>query len=104
MQVLVNTDSNIEGRQKLTDNVTSVVEAALERFSDQITRVEVHLGDENSHKGGENDKRCMMEARPEGRPPTAVTHHANSVEDAVDGAAEKLKSALERTFGRLRDS
>ena len=75
MQVQINTDRNIEGREALADQVRGVVESALSRFSDHITRVEVHLSDENSDKkGGDDEMRCMMEARIEGRQPIAVTH------------------------------
>jgi ribosome-associated translation inhibitor RaiA len=75
----------------------------LGRFSDRITRVEVHLSDQNSDKSGQDDKRCRMEARLEGRNPTAVTHQAASLGDAVDGAADKLKRALASTWERLKD-
>lgn len=103
MHIQLNTDSNIEGREELAAQVTGVVESALRRFSDRISRVEVHLSDENSDKSGQHDKRCMMEARIEGRQPTAVTHQAATVGDAVGGAADKLKRSLESTFGRLTD-
>ena len=103
MNIQFNTDSNIEGREELATQVKGVVESAMSRFSDRITRVEVHLSDENGDKSGQDDKRCMMEARIEGRQPTAVTHHAATVDDAVDGAADKLKRLLESTFDRLTD-
>lgn len=103
MQVQTNTDSNIEGSEQLAEHVRSVVEATLSRYADRITRVEVHLGDENGGKSGQDDKRCLMEARLEGRPPTAVKHHAASVDLAIDGAADKLLRALESTIERLRD-
>jgi ribosome-associated translation inhibitor RaiA len=103
MHIQVNTDNNITGREELVAQVESVVESTLGRFSKQITRVEVHLGDSNSHKGGDNDKRCMMEARLEGHQPTAVTHLAGDLMMAVDGAADKLKAALDHMLGRLRD-
>lgn len=102
MQVQVNTDRNIEGHAALADRVSGVVEAALSRTSDRITRVEVHLSDENSDKKGGENMRCMMEARLEGRPPVAVTHHAATVDDAVDGAAAKLARLIDSTLGRLR--
>jgi ribosome-associated translation inhibitor RaiA len=80
------------------------VESALSRFSDHITRVEVHLNDENSDKkGGNDDMRCMMEARLEGRQPITVTHQAATLDQAVDGAADKLAGLIESTLGRLRD-
>lgn len=103
MQILVNTDNHIKGREDLSSYVASVVEQALDRYTDRITRVEVHIGDVNSHKGGENDIRCMMEARVEGLRPAAVTHQAGTVDQALDGAADRLKKSLSSTLGRLSD-
>ncbi len=103
MQVQINTDRNIEGHEALAAQVSDVVGSALSRISDHITRVEVHLSDENSHKSGQNDKRCVMEARLEGRQPIAVTHQAATLDQAVDGAADKLTRLIESTLGRLSD-
>ncbi|MDP2270439.1 MAG: HPF/RaiA family ribosome-associated protein [Archangium sp.] len=103
MQIQINTDINIEGREALASQVKGVVESALSRFSDSITRIEVHLSDQNGAKPGQDDKRCMMEARLKGRQPSAVTHHAASLDEAVDGAAEKLKRSLESTLERVHD-
>jgi ribosome-associated translation inhibitor RaiA len=101
MQIQINTDHNIHGYESAAASVVATVENALSRFSSQITRVEVHLGDENASKRGGDDKRCVMEARLEGHPPVAVTHHAPTISQAIDGAAEKLLHRLERTLGRL---
>jgi ribosome-associated translation inhibitor RaiA len=107
MQIQINTDHNIEGREALAARVSDVVAKALARFSDHVTRVEVHLTDEigqtSGHKSGQDDKRCLLEARFEGRQPVAVTHHAATVDQAVAGAAEKLGRKLEHELGRLRD-
>lgn len=101
MQVQVSTDRNINGSDSLSERIEGMVGGALERFADQVTRVEVHLSDENSReKAGNDDKRCVMEVRLAGRQPVAVTHHAASVELAVDGAAEKMKRLLDSTLGR----
>ena len=79
MQIQINTDHNIEGHEALTAHVSDLVESALSQFSDHITRVEVHLSDENSDKKhGNDDMRCMMEARLEGHQQVAVTHHAGA--------------------------
>ncbi len=104
MHIQINTDTNIEGREELAIHVKGLVESTLSRFADRITRVEVHLSDQNGNKNGQDDKRCMIEARLERRQPTAVTHQAASVDDAVEGAADKLKRSLESTLGRLNDS
>ncbi len=100
MQIQINTDSSIEGSEELTAQVKGAVEKALDRFSDRVTRVEVHLSDVNSDKSGEDDKRCMMEVRLEGRQPTAVTHQAPTLDQAVAGAAGKLKRSVEHTLDR----
>ena len=81
----------------------AAVERTLGHLGEHITRVEVHLSDENGKKGGSHDKRCMMEARLEGRQPIAVTHEAQTIDQAIDGAADKLKSSLDHTLGRLSD-
>jgi len=103
MQIQINTDRNIEGHEALAAQVSGVVESALRRFSAHITRVEVHLSDENSLKSGQSDKRCMMEARLEGRQPIAVTHEAASLDQAIDGASDKLARMVENTLGRVRE-
>jgi ribosome-associated translation inhibitor RaiA len=103
MQVQVNTDHHIGGHETLVAHVRDTVESALGRFSDHITRVEVHLSDENGDKSGQNDKRCLMEARLKGRQPVAVAHQAATLDAAVAGAAGQLTRLLEKTLERLRD-
>ena len=103
MHVQVNSDNHIHAGESLRNEVCAAVEGALDRFAERVTRVEVHLGDVNGHKVTSDDKRCMMEARLGGLPPVAVTHHADSVSLAIQGAAEKLERAIENTLGRLKD-
>ena len=103
MQIQIHTDHNIEGREALSAHVTGVVESALGRFRERLTRVDVHLSDQNGGKGGEDDKRCMLEARLAGRPPTAVSHQAASLDQALDGAIDKLKGTLDTTIGREQE-
>ncbi len=104
MQVHVNTDHNIAGHEPLADFIRSTVQRTLSHFSDHITRVDVHLSDENGRKRGPDDKRCVMEAHLEGHQPLAVTHHAGTVGEAADGAAAELARLLEHTIGRLKDT
>lgn len=104
MQILVNTDRHVEGREALAERVSGVVGEALNRFGAHITRVEVHLSDENSNKTpGVDHKRCVIEARLEGRPPIAASHQAPAMGQAVDGATEKLCRMIDSTLGKLRD-
>lgn len=102
MDILLNTDNNITGSEALSQSVEELVATSLKRFNEQISRVEVHLTDENSHKPGQNDKRCMLEARLEGMKPIAVTEHGDTHIHAVKGAIDKLKSVLDTATGRLK--
>ena len=103
MQIQVNTDNHIHGGQDLIRRVQEMVEGAAANYADRITRIEVHLSDENAAKGGEHDKRCMLEARVNGLQPIAVSHQAESMQLAIDGAAEKLERAIGHTLGRLKE-
>jgi hypothetical protein len=58
MQILINTDHNIQSGDDVTAAVETALEHSLRNIHHHITRVEVHLSDENAGKGGTNDKRC----------------------------------------------
>ena len=104
MQVQVNTDKNITGGERLTEIVRSTVTSKLHRFGAQVTRVEAHLSDENAHKSHGDDKKCVLEARPSGMQPVAVTHMAATVEQAITGAVEKLERVLGDAFDQLHNT
>ncbi len=72
-------------------------------MSDHITIVEVHLKDEDGDKEGENDKRCMIEAHMEGRKPIAVSDNADTLNQALDGAIDKLIGMIDSILGRQHD-
>ena len=102
MLIQINTDHNIPSNDALVQSVETAVRESLEYISDQITRVEVHLSDENGdQKSGTNEMRCMLEARLAGHQPVIVTHQATTLEQAIDGAAEKMRSSFESLRGRL---
>lgn len=102
MHFQINTDKNISGHQAFAQRVEETLERTLSRFGDQITRVEVHLSDENSlSKSGPSDKRCLLEARLAGRQPISVSEQAQTIEQAVAGAAQKMVNSLESELGKL---
>lgn len=104
MQIQINTGHNIDGHEALAAWIRGVVENALSGVSKHITRIEVHLTDQNSDKkDGASDMRCVLEARLEGRKPVAVTEQAATVHDAVVNAAATLARLIEHTLERLHD-
>jgi ribosome-associated translation inhibitor RaiA len=103
MKIQLNTDVHIDGTEALAAQVSATLKQTLTRFDDYITRVEVHLSDENGGKSGQHDHRCMLEARLKDRQPVAVTDQAATLDQAVHGAAQKLAHLLDSTLGRLHD-
>jgi ribosome-associated translation inhibitor RaiA len=103
MQININTDKTIERHSGLDEHVETVVKAAVARFGEQITRIEVHLSDDNSQKSADGGNRCMLEARVTNYQPIAVTEHGATLHQAINGAADKLKRAIDSALGRLHD-
>src|SRR5688572_29894277 len=101
MQIQINSDHQINPSPELANRIRALIRDTLDRHSDRITRVEVHLNDQNSVKGGNNDKRCLMEARVAGVGPIDAQHEADSLQLAIDGAMEKLERAIEHKLGRI---
>lgn len=103
MKIQLNTDNNITASDELRASYSTLISEDLKRFEEHITRLEVHLSDENSHKDGIDDKRCMIEARLRGKQPIAVTNQANTIAQAIAGAVDKLKASLDTIIGRSRN-
>ena len=101
MQIQINSDHHISASPQLATRLQALVQDTLERYSDRITRVEVHLNDLNSIKSGSNDKRCLMEARVAGVGQIDAQHEAESLDLAIDGAMEKLERAIEHKLGKI---
>ncbi|APW46247.1 HPF/RaiA family ribosome-associated protein [Rhodoferax antarcticus] len=102
MQILLNTDTHIDGRQAMSDHLETVVKAALGHYGERITRVEAHVTDVNSaNKAGPDDIQCTLEARPNGRDPIVVKDRAGSAHQAIQGAVNKLVRAIGSTFEKL---
>jgi len=99
MQIQISTDRTVPGGEELIRHFEGELAAKLSRFSDHITRLEVHFSEESAADG--TDRRCVLEARPAGRRTVAVSHHAGSVAEACRGAVHKLESVLDGVFGRM---
>ncbi len=100
MQVQFNSDSSVMGTENVAERIEASVREKLARFEDKLTRLEIHVRDENGAKGGADDKACTIEARPKGGKPIGVTEHAAEVDDAARRAANTLAQRLERHFGK----
>jgi len=102
MQIQFNTDKNIEGEERLETFMSEKITKSLDRFSEWVTRIEVHLSDQNAHKSGADDMQCTLEARIKGQQPIAVTSNSDIKEKAINDAIGKMKAALDTRVGKLR--
>jgi hypothetical protein len=103
MKIQFNTDKTITGNEKDQLYFNSLIADGLENFESYISRIEVHLSDENGKKEGLNSKRCLLETRLEGKQPIAVSCQADTVELAISGAIDKLTASIQTIIGRRKD-
>lgn len=101
MQFQLNTDSHIQGDDRLAEIAETIITSSLGHLTNRLTRIEVHLTDVNAAKGGPDDIVCKVEARPEGMQPQTVTHSDANVEAALRGGGKKIRSLLDSEFGKL---
>jgi ribosome-associated translation inhibitor RaiA len=103
MIIQLNADKNLTIHSEYESQITEKLNKDLERYSEHISRVEVHLSDENGSKAGLNDKKCLLEARFEGKQPIVASDLGDTYDLALKGATEKLKNALGTVVGKLHE-
>lgn len=101
MQVQVNHGKHVHLGADVEQRFADIIRETLNRFGDRITRVQMHLSDENAGKHGSDDKRCLLEARLANLQPIVASHAADSWQLAFDGALEKLEAAIGHAIGKL---
>lgn len=92
---------DVERSDAIDQFVHDKVTSQLGHLVDKLTRVEVHLRDDNSSsKSSSNDKRCTMEARPAGRKPFVVEHAGDDLYTVIAETAGKLARAVKKNVDR----
>lgn len=104
MHIQLNTDSHITGTDARAEQVETILLRELKHRKQEITRVEVHLSDVNSHRSGSHDKRCVLEARVTGLQPITAEDRADTIERAVIAAAARLGRAIDNAVGKAARS
>jgi ribosome-associated translation inhibitor RaiA len=94
MKIQVNTGSSYQGSTEMDTFVSNFIQEKLERYSDRITRVEVHFADHNGEKETPMDKSCKVEVRMEGRPPFFTTGRGDTSHNALTVATMRMESHL----------
>jgi len=95
MQIHLHSDPNTDGGHLMAEHFATVVNAAMGRFGERVTRVEAHLSDVNGQaKSSGDDIHCTLEASLKGLDAIVVKEHAGNAHQAIDGALRKLKRAV----------
>jgi len=101
MQVLLQSDKNIEGGHLMAEHVQTVVNDALGRFGERVLRVDAHLSDTDGRaRLGVDSIQCLLEARLIELEPVVVTENGPNAHQAIDGAVRKLKRAVGAAIGK----
>jgi len=98
MQIQIHSNG-LQQSEAIVTKATAEIESAMSLFADQVTRVEVHLHDDNGPKAGV-DKRCVLEIRLAGLQPLAVEHTAADLYEAITGATGKAERAVRHKLER----
>lgn len=104
MQIQVHSNHTVQTPSSLEDWVRRELGQALNRFSDELTGLEVHLEDIDASRTSADHKRCTLQARLRGHEPVAVQHAGKRLDEALHGACDKLLRSLDRALARQRDA
>ncbi|MEM1213343.1 MAG: HPF/RaiA family ribosome-associated protein [Planctomycetota bacterium] len=100
MKIQVNF-GDIDTSHALTEHVEDRVLNAFRHVEERVTRIEVHLRDDNAHKHGADDRRCTIEARIAGQQPLAVEATGEDLYAVIAQAADKAGRAVSHRLERL---
>lgn len=103
MIIQLNADKILNVHETFGNKLEDIMSKKLQRFSEHITTLEIHITDENSIKTGPNDIKCILEAHLRGMQSLVVTEKANTLEQSVHKAIDRLKDSLDSIIGRSRD-
>jgi hypothetical protein len=101
MVIKFNSDPNMVKSQEQVARIKTYIKDELRVYSNDISRIEANISEENGSKTGLYDKRCMLEAQVENWQSIAVTSFASTSEYAVAEALIKLKKAVETMLKKL---
>ncbi len=103
MVIQLHADRSLSIHEEYASKLTGVILRELDRFAELLTRVELHLADENAQRKTKEDKKCTIEAKLKSKHPVAVTSHGDTYDNAVTGAILKLQASLNTIVGKMQN-
>jgi len=93
----------IDNSEALGTYVNEQITHALRHWPDSFGQVSVHLHDDNATKGGADDKRCVIKAKPRGAEPLVVESSGSDLYRTVNNTAKKLERSARHFIDRRRN-
>ena len=103
MFIEFHSDNNVKTSEETVAPFRDQINNSFKTYSHQVSSVQVHFSDENGNKGGQDDKRCMMEVRLDGKDPIAVTARLSNITQALKFASDKMKASLDTRRDKLKN-
>ncbi|TXH22899.1 MAG: ribosomal subunit interface protein [Chitinophagaceae bacterium] len=103
MEIKVHTDNHITSTNEFIEKYVTALQKNLTHYSEYITFGNIFFADENKGKSGIADKRCTIEIHVKNMNPEAVTHYADTISHAFNGATDKLWNLLDHKIGKKQN-
>lgn len=103
MIITFNTDNNVQGGDAFIAPLRAILHQKFEKYMHKISKIKVHLTDENGSKKGVDDKRCLLEAHIDSMEPIVCMNVAATYEESLSGAIQHLKTSLNKKLEKLED-
>ena len=103
MEIRVHTDNHITGSENFFEKYSEELNKKLHRFTEYLSGADIYFVDENKAKASINDKKCTIEIKIKNKPPEAVSHNADTINLAFNGAIDKMNHLLDSRIGKLHN-
>lgn len=94
MHLDINSNSSIKVSLEEDNLIKDMLRVNFERYKDSINRISVHLSDMKKSGPDSNNKKCLIEARVNGRKNIVVHSTENNLMKSISFSIEKLKHSL----------
>jgi ribosomal subunit interface protein len=98
MQILIH-PSSVSSTPAITEHAVRCITHALRHVAQRVTRVDVHLHDDNGPKHGVA-QRCVVEVHVARQHPLAVHHTSSDLYASIHTVATKLRRLVEKRVAR----
>jgi hypothetical protein len=95
MIIQLNADNILNIHEGFERQTKERISRELKRFDEAITRVDIYITEEKGYRAGSIDLKCLLGVNLKGMQSVVVSEITGTLELSVNGAVEKIKTALD---------